>query len=311
MKKLFRSAISLLLITMCATAMYIWPPPNTSVTASNLKPSQAMGQGKKTESLKGDAAKLRVLQLRAKNKAFNRAMKDMEKLGKKPNWDLSTVILHGEHAIAAAKAGTIPGESPTFRPASYTQPQETFYGNEGEMTLVTYDGPEHTWDGTVYGYDYSTGRTEVYDAAIFDNYAEDQVNWDVTDEIYYPPDGGDPIRPEPCYRDRYCLEQPATVVKATPQRAMPQATGKYVKASFGNGSGAPAAAAPAMPVLRFFGRFFTCFIRAFPKKVGACNPNARFIGCLLRSAGSSTVCCGGAAFTNNTNPTGSGSAGCY
>jgi hypothetical protein len=308
MKKLFRSAVSLLLMTMCATAMYLWPP-TPSVTASNLKPVQEIGQGRKTETLKGDAAKLRVLQLRAKNKAFNRAMKDMERLGKKPNWDLSTIILHGEHAIAAAKEGIVPAESPTIHRASYTPPQDDFYGNEGELTFVTYDGPEHTWDGTVYGYDYSTGQTEVYDGAIYDNYTEDQVNWDVTDEVYYPPDGGDPYRSEPCYRAGYCLQQ--AIAKAAPQNNTPQVTGTFTKASLRNASGVPAATGrPAHPVLNFFKRFFNCFIRAFPKKVGACPPTGRFLGCLLRSAGSSTVCCGGAAYNNIGSPTGSGGY-CY
>jgi hypothetical protein len=284
--------------------MYVWNPSTTRVTASTSNPAQETVGGKKTEVLKGDAAKLRVLQLLSKSKAFRRAMKDMEKLGKKPNWDLSAVVLHGDQAIAAAKSGAVPDEPTTFRRASYTPPAETFTGDEGEMTIVTYDGPDHTWDGTVYGYDYATGETQVYDGAIYDYYTEDPVNWQVTDEVYYPPDGGDPYRSQPCSGDYACLEQPAVAMKTTPRRETAQPAGRFVKTSFVS-AGAPAPAA-ARPVLNFLGRFFSCFFHAAPYRIGQCPPAARYTVCLLTGTITSAVCCGGAAYWNNTNPTGRG-----
>lgn len=309
MRSIVRSVVSLLLIAACAAAMYVWPPAAPSASASTANPTQETVRGKKTEVLKGDAAKLRVLQLISKNKAFRRAMKDMEKLGKKPNWDLSLVVLHGDKAIAAAKTGYVPeAQTATFKQASYAPSQETFYGNEGEMTFVTYDGPDHTWDGTVYGYDYATGETQVYDGAIYDYYMEDPVNWQVTDEIYYPPDGGDPVRSEPCTGDGYCLEQPAYVAKNAPRKEAGQPAGRFMKTSFVSTAGTKAA--PARPVLNFFGRFFSCFFRAAPHRIGQCPPAARFTTCLITGTLSAGVCCGSAAYYSIGNPTGSGGF-CY
>jgi hypothetical protein len=303
MRSIVRSVVSLLLIAACAAAMYVWPPTAPSASASTANPAQESVRGKKTEVLKGDAAKLRVLQLLSKNKAFRRAMKDMEKLGKKPNWDLSAVILRGEHAIAAAKSGVVPDEPTMFRRASYAAPQETFYDTEGEMTFVTYDGPEHTWDGTVYAYDYSTGETQVYDGVIYDYYMEDPINWQVTDEIYYPPDGSDPVRSEPCTSDRYCLEQPA-YAKNAPRKDSGQPAGRFMKTSFVSTAGTKAA--PARPVLNFLGRFFSCFFNAAPRRIGQCPPAARYTTCLITVSITSGICCGRAA-AGGTN----GAGYCY
>lgn len=309
MRSLLRSVLSLLLIAGCAAAMYVWPPSAPSAAAPAPSPAQGAVNGKKTEVLKGDAAKLRVLQLLSKNKGFRRAMKAMEKMGKKPNWDLSIVILRGDRAIAAAKSGDVPGETATFRRASYSAPQETFYGNEGEMTFVTYDGPEHSWDGTIYGYDYATGETQVYNGVIYDHYAEDPINWELTDEVYYPPDGSEPIRSEPCSSGFYCLQEVTTAEKKIPQKDTQRSAGRFVKTSFAAAAGAPAAK-PARPVLRFIGRFFTCFFRAAPFRIGQCPPAARFTTCLITGSLSAGVCCGGAAYHSIGNPTGSGGY-CY
>lgn len=287
-KSFHHIAVSLLL-TAIIFGLIVQAVPRTALSetetsASTNKTCQEPQNRDKVEILKGEAAKLRALQLRARNKAFDRAMKDMERIGKRVRWDLSAVVLRGEKAIAQAKSSTQANSAdlPELLTASYSRPQATISGAEGEMTFITYDGPEHTWEGTVYAHDYSDGQTHVYNGAIFDYYSEDPINWQVTDEIYYPPDGSGGIRTEPCGNGP-CLEIEAA-------RFFGQSEGRLLKASYGKLPYSPMA---ARPVWNFLRRFFACFFRSFGVAVRQQCPGApRFMYCLLTSAGSAAICCG-------------------
>ncbi len=264
------------------------PAPLSSSSTSATGGCKSQQGNKPIEKLKGEAAKLRVLQLRASNKAFNRAMKDMEKMGKKPNWDLSLVVLHGEKAISQAKP-------PTFRAASYTPPQDgTYASSDGEMTFITYDGPDHIWEGTVYASDYSDGQSYTYNGAMDDYYSENPTDWQVTDEVYYPPDGGDPSRGEPCSGNA-CLIVQAPVIN--------KSGGMFLKASFINTTGAPTA---PRPVWNFLRRFFSCFFRSFGYFYGNCPPHVHWVTCLINATYYAGWCCGYTAKNSIGSPPGSG-----
>lgn len=168
---------------------------------------------KKFKVLKGDAAKLRANQLRTKDKAFNRAIKDLEKLNKKINWEASVVYLEDTEATSASLLGT-----PTFSPVSLKSPLEVdAYGNE--MVSIATAGDQSYWDGTFYVHDAETGNSDTYNAVVSDFNSDDPEGLTVTDELYYPPDGGSPYREQPAYpgytspyetlqtRDGYYMDQ--------------------------------------------------------------------------------------------------------
>lgn len=156
-------------------------------------------QGRKIQPLRGEAVRLLVSELRTRNKGFDRAMRDMERMGKRPLWDASAAI-----PLPAKRR-----QVATFRPASYTEPQDMISdGNGGEMIFVTYGGPDSYWDGTVYVHD--NYQEATYNAVVEDFESPDTSVWDVVDELYYPPDGGDPEREYPCGGSYPCLQTRAT-----------------------------------------------------------------------------------------------------
>ncbi|PYS35332.1 MAG: hypothetical protein DMF75_03980 [Acidobacteria bacterium] len=96
MRNFLRSAMSLLLVaTIFSLALAKTPFPAAPAPCQS-----ANNQGKsKIQTLRGDAAKLRIQQLQGKNKALKRALKDMEKIGKTPVWESSGVFdEHPQHA---------------------------------------------------------------------------------------------------------------------------------------------------------------------------------------------------------------------
>lgn len=124
-------------------------------------------------------------------------MRDMERQGKRPLWEASAALPLGDRREQVASL---------FRPASFMQPQDIISdGNGGEMIFITYDGPDGYWDGTVYVHD--SYREATYNAVVEDYGVWDTGAWDVVDEVYYPPDGGEPIREYPCSADYACLAQ--------------------------------------------------------------------------------------------------------
>lgn len=158
---------------------------------------------KKFKVLKGDAVKLRFNQLRTKDKAFNRAIKDLEKINKRINWNASMIYLEESDANIATVL-----KSSVFRPASFNSFNSfnsTFdtdgYGNE--MVIMATEGDQSYWDGTIYVHDAETGNSDTYNAVVNDFDSEDAEGMTVVDELYYPPDGGNPYREQPSYPGYY------------------------------------------------------------------------------------------------------------
>src|ERR1051326_5320859 len=104
---------------------------------------------KNYHTYKGDAVRLRADQLRKKNKGLDRALKEMAKIGKLPDWEHSSVVQ--EDNSQAANVG-----NSLFRPVAYSPAQDTITDGGNELVLITAAGDDRYWDGTVYAYDAST-----------------------------------------------------------------------------------------------------------------------------------------------------------
>ncbi len=190
MKKLIRSATSVALVTMLALTLLTQP----QLTNSAVAVAQDRGQATRPQQgdrgvkvLRGESVKAYVQNLRQKDKALNRALKDMVKWGRLPNWEASAVIREvpkPEKETASLK----------FLPASVTQDQYWSDGNGNEMIIITAYGSESYWDGTIHTYEASSGESSTYNGAVNDLVANDPETSDVVDEVYYPPDGGPPYR---------------------------------------------------------------------------------------------------------------------
>ena len=191
MRNFLRSAMSLLLVaTIFSLAL-----AKTPFLAVPAPCQSANNQGKsKIQTLRGDAAKLRIQQLQGKNKALKRALKDMEKIHKTPVWESSNVFTQ------------LPADGPTTRivpsrsggNSFAAQDPQTFNDGAGsEMVMVTESGPEDYWSGIIYVHDATTGLDSTYTAILTGLLMTDLDTMDVIDELYYPPDGSSPIREEP------------------------------------------------------------------------------------------------------------------
>ncbi|HEV2707507.1 MAG TPA: hypothetical protein VGV59_16440 [Pyrinomonadaceae bacterium] len=191
MKNLIRSATSLALATMMiALTILALPQLSNSATAAaqDRGPAPQSNQvDKGTKVLKGESVKAYVQQLRLKDKALNRALKDMERWGKLPNWESSAIIREAPKSRQETA-------SVNFLRASFGQEQYWSDGSGNEMIIITAYGSESHWDGTVYTYEASTGQTYTYNGIVDDLVSSDPETSDVVDELYYPPDGSSPIR---------------------------------------------------------------------------------------------------------------------
>jgi hypothetical protein len=90
-----RSATSLTLVAvMLAMTLFMLPQVSNSSAAFAQDRGQSTQNRRTMEHkvLRGTAVKAYVQQLRLKDKALNRALKDMERWGKLPNWESSAVI---------------------------------------------------------------------------------------------------------------------------------------------------------------------------------------------------------------------------
>jgi hypothetical protein len=185
-----RSVTSLTLVAvMLALTLFMLPQVSNSSVAFAQDRGQSTENQKNdgTKVLRGTAVKDYVQKLRLKDKALNRALKDMERWGKLPNWESSAIIKE----MPASKKETA---SLKFQPASFTQDQYWTDGNGNEMIIITAYGAESNWDGTIHTYEASTGESSTYNGVVDDLVSNDPDTSDVVDELYYPPDGGTPIR---------------------------------------------------------------------------------------------------------------------
>lgn len=191
MKNLIRPATSAALVTVLLALTLLTQPqlPTAAAGAQDGGQAQHTNRGDKgAKIIRGESVKAYVQQLRKKDKALDRALKDMERWGKLPDWESSAAIREAPKAKKDVA-------SVTFRPASFA-PQEQYWsdGSGNEMIVITAYGDSAHWDGTVYTYDANTGETSTYNGIVNDLVSNDPETSDVVDELYYPPDGSAPIR---------------------------------------------------------------------------------------------------------------------
>jgi hypothetical protein len=174
---------------MLALTLFMLPQVSNSsvVFAQDNGQSTQKQKDDGTKVLRGEPVKAYVQKLRLKDKALNRALKDMEKWGKLPNWESSAII---KEAPASKKETA----SLKFQPALFTQDQYWSDGNGNELIVITAYGAESNWDGTIHTYEASTGESSTYNGIVDDLVSNDPDTSDVVDELYYPPDGGAPYR---------------------------------------------------------------------------------------------------------------------
>jgi hypothetical protein len=299
MLKTFRSAVSyaLVLLTLCSTASL----PTASAQAARQDGGQPVPLAKRLPVgvVRGEAARLRVNKLRATNKALDRAIRDKEHAGKHVNWELSATLIFsaGEKRAEQRTLGNALYMNASF---SLTPEQSTLSDGTGEATFI-YDGDPSTWDGTIYRLDYNTGENEVYDAWMSDyGSIDDPALWDVTDEIYYPPDGGPPVceTPPPDMPAMEC--GPVSKFEKKDEKNASASASLYRDASY---TPAAAGARPVGPIIRWFTRFWRCYSRTMAYRSAACiNPQARIrnnLICYLAAGIYAAGCCARFAHYNN------------
>jgi hypothetical protein len=148
----------------------------------------------KIQSFHGEAASLRAKQLRKLHKGVDRAMKDAEKRGLRPAFEQGNVILATDPAkttnVSSVSRTLFPSSADLISPVSFKSPstQDTFTNGDIEITFIPYDdGDPNTWEGIVYRFVPDIGEDTSYTVI---NIATEVPN--VTQEVWYPPDGGDP-----------------------------------------------------------------------------------------------------------------------
>lgn len=187
------SALSLILILLA--------PSYTSLAQSNSpatssQPRTASNQ-LRTEKHKGDTVKEHARKMRIKNKGFDRAMKDFEKQGRKPDWEGS---LSAQGFVVNPVAGVTRGQ---LRRVSFA-PQDSLIEGEYEMTFITFEGSDlDNWSGLIYIR--TPYEDDVYTAS-FSTPSDDSSTWLQVSEFYYPPDGREPV----CGGSMFCPEMPIT-----------------------------------------------------------------------------------------------------
>jgi hypothetical protein len=261
---------------------------------------------KKMESFRGEAAKQHIRALRARHKGLNRAMRDMERLGKQVDWEQTAVLFTIDPAISQKDRDA----RSKIQKVSYVQ--DTYMSNaDGEMSFITYSGDGSYWDGTVYVTEYATGATDVYNSVVDSGGPVDYTEYaHEIDEVYYPPDGGEPIREGggSCGGGdvrMLCDTQYITENKKTANEAV------FQKASFNR--------VMAAGFFSWLSKFFKCLGKAtvhFSERCVAPSPNFRNnLICAVTAAFQAAGCCAANAKRSrgplNPNNTGPGGGYCY
>lgn len=310
MKSLFRDATSMALVVLMIGLMF----PAVTLRAGVSQKSSPKSAPTDEETgrftpfkdrlpagvLKGEEAQQRVSRLRAKSKALHRAMTDKERQGKKINWQASAVIVFAKPDARRPQAAQFGGA--VFMNASFSPEQQTLSDGSGEVTFITYDGAPNTWDGTIYRTDYYTGESEVFNADMYDFGAADNPEmWDVTQEVYYPADGGEPCatNDRPTYQyDQPMMVSPCSAVSIPQLKDGGDGSAVMWNASF---AGAPRSPRAVGSIWRWFTNFWRCYSRTMAYRGAVCvspQPNIRnnlicFIAAGIYAAG----CC--ARFAHN------------
>jgi hypothetical protein len=283
----------MLVAVMLAMTLFMLPQVSTSSAAFAQDKNQSDQKENGNKVLRGTAVKAYVQQLRLKDKALNRALKDMEKWGKLPNWESSAVI----REVPASKKETA---SLQFVSASFAQDQYWSDGSGNEMIVITAYGAESNWDGTIHTYEASTGESATYNGIVDDLVSNDPDTSDVVDELYYPPGGGDPYReggggcggndgPTQDHQQLYFSEYPCYAVSAPASDKDTSGKAKLVNAS---------ATTNAKPVgfVGWFKRYFRCIKRCAALATQSCfqrygNNFRSFFVCLAIGGTAASITC--------------------
>lgn len=172
----------LLLIAVTYALVVPTLPQSVSFAADAGNRQDQQLPGKRIKVYKGQIVALRAKLLGIRNKGLARAMADMRRRGLRLDVENSISIVAFDESATARTA--------KIRPVSLTQ--DTISEGDYEITFYTYDnGNPDTWEGIVYvrtPQEESTYSGQIYDFGVPDN----PDYWDVTYEVYYPSDGGDP-----------------------------------------------------------------------------------------------------------------------
>jgi hypothetical protein len=205
----------LALTLLVALSFVLSLPRQTGLASSNNAPTNSeKTPEKKVKTFKGAAVKRQVEKRRLKNKGLERAIREYAKKGLSPNWEESVLVQQLSETSAINKPKGL------FERASYVTQQETYVEGDSEITFITYSGDLTYWDGIVYVH--TPYQDDTY-SGDFLTPTDDGTNWDVVNEVYYPPDGR-----TPCDGSRPCMME-EQVSKASGQ----QAGGKGVSLSHG------------------------------------------------------------------------------
>lgn len=188
---------------------------------------------RKIKMLHGEALRNRIEGLRNKNKGLARAMKEFEKRGRVARMNDSLVVqLTAPTTAANLKGGFL-------RPASYVQ---DISDGDSEIDFITYSGDYDSWTGIV---NVITPYSNDTYSGTFLTPTDDGSGWDVTGEVYYPPDGGDPQ----CGSSGHeCL-----LGKTTPSAKPAGSKGRVSAAHHRSRNLRPATTSPGNPRPGFFG----------------------------------------------------------
>jgi hypothetical protein len=183
-------------------------------------------------------------------------MKEYAKKGLSPKWDDSILAQQVSETSEAKRPAGL------FQRASYVPPQDDFVDGGTQISFITYSGDINSWDGIVYVHTPYADDTYSGD---FLTPTNDGSSWDVYNEVYYPPDGG-----EPCDGSRVCMQQELQASKAAPGHK--QKAGKKM-ASLAHGSSSPA----RMGLWGWLKRWWGCVGNVCGWSDFLCYGNYRFI----------------------------------
>jgi hypothetical protein len=208
---LARFAITLLI----ALSFLLSLPRQISIASNSTSPTSAdKSSDKKVKTFKGAAVKRHVEKERLKNKGLERAIREYAKKGLSPRWEESVILQQVAESSAVDKPQGL------FQRVSYPAPQETYTEGDTSITFITYGGDLNYWDGVVLIQ--TPYQSDTY-SGDFLTPTDDGTNWDVVNEVYYPPDGG-----TPCDGTRACMVE-GPVAEASPAQKQ-KAEGKAMLA---------------------------------------------------------------------------------
>ncbi|KAF0248467.1 MAG: hypothetical protein FD167_2133, partial [bacterium] len=179
-----RFVLSALIITFLLVFCSQLQPISQPASASSAFSLSEQDNGSIVQMYRNDALQSRLNTLKPKNKALARALKDMESIGKVPDWSRS-------FAARVEKNKTSSIASPTLEKVDNTGDELTVDTGD-ELIVITNYGPEDYWDGTVYAYDAATADTSVYSGVCDRAVQQNSSTAGIVDEWYYPSDGGAP-----------------------------------------------------------------------------------------------------------------------